>query len=74
MFGPSNADKQIMNQILYNAELLLNRDNQGILAELLKQGEGCHNTLWGPEFIMMSGKAFLNNVDQIIEIMVKCRK
>ena len=63
-----------MNQILFNAEMFLNRDNEGIIAELLKQEDGCHNTLWGPEFIMMNGKAFMNNADQVIEIMLKCRK
>ena len=62
-----------MNQILYNREMLLNRDNEGIIADLLKRQEGC-NTIWGPEYIMMNGKAFMDNADDIIEIMLKCRK
>ena len=62
-----------MNQILYDREMLLNRDNEGIIAELLNQKEGC-NTMWGQEYIMMNGKSFMSNADEIIEIMIKCRK
>ena len=62
-----------MNQILYNRELLLNRDNEGIIAELLNHDEG-YNTIWGQEYIMMNGTSFINNADSIIEIMIKCRK
>ena len=62
-----------MNQILYNREMLLNRDNEGIIADLLKRQEG-YNTIWGQEYIMMNGKAFMDNADAIIEIMLKCRK
>ena len=67
------SDDQLMNQILYNREMFLNRDNEGIIAELLRQKEG-YNTIWGQEFIMMNGASFMNNADNIIEIMVKCRK
>ena len=63
-----------MNVVLYNRDMLLNRDNEGIIAELLKKEEGCYNTLWGQEYLMMNDKPFMNNVDAIIEIMMKCRK
>ena len=62
-----------MNQILYDHDLLLNRDNEGIIAELLSQ-KGAYNTLWGHEYIMMNGRVFMDNSDAIIEIMMKCRK
>jgi len=62
-----------MNVIIYNREMLLNRDNEGIIAELLKKEDGSYNTLWGPEYIMMNGKLFMNNADAIIEIMMKCK-
>ena len=62
-----------MNVIIYNREMLLNRDNEGIIAELLKQENGSFNTLWGQEYIMMNGKLFVNNADAIIEIMMKCK-
>ena len=63
-----------MNQIFNYNEMLLNRDNEGIIAELLKQQDYC-NTLWGQEYIIMNSKSFMdNNLDEIIEIMMKCKK
>ena len=39
--------------------------------EILKN----YNTLWGLEYIIMNEKSFIeNNADEIIEMMVKCRK
>jgi len=61
-----------MNEILYNREMILTRDNEGIIAELLGQGEN-HNSLWGQEYIMMNEKSFMDNAEAIIEIMLKCR-
>ena len=61
-----------MNEILNNREMLLNRDNEGIIADLLKQNEN-HNSLWGQEYIMMNEKSFMDNAEAIIEIMIKCR-
>ena len=63
-----------MNQVFNYTEMLLNRDNEGIIAELLKQQENC-NTIWGQDYIIMNSKSFMdNNLDEIIEIMMKCRK
>ena len=62
-----------MNQILYGRDMLLNRDNEGIIAELLKQ-EGSYNTIWGEEYYIMNEKSFLdNNIDAIIDMMIKCK-
>jgi len=61
-----------MNQVLFNREMLLNRDNEGIIAELLKQ-QDCYNSIWGPEYIMMNGRPFIDNAEVIMEIMIKCR-
>ena len=61
-----------MNEIISYREMLLNRDNEGIIADLLKQGEN-HNSLWGQEYIMMNEKSFMDNADAIIEIMLKCK-
>ena len=63
-----------MNQVFNYNEMLISRDNEGIIAELLKQQENC-NVIWGQEYIIMNTKVFLdNNLDEIIEIMMKCRK
>jgi len=62
-----------MNEILYDREMLLNRNNNGLIAELLKQKEG-FNTLWGQEYLMMNGTLFMSKAEEIIEIMIKCRK
>jgi hypothetical protein len=62
-----------MNEILINREVLINSDNEGILKELLPRTES-YNTLWGPGYIIMSEKHFIeNNANEIIEIMVKAK-
>jgi len=63
-----------MNQILNNREMLLGHNNEGFITELLTQENGCYNTLWGQEYIMMNSSAFIKNAEEIIEIMVKCRR
>ena len=61
-----------MNQILHNRRLLLNYQDAGFIAELVNHDDGC-NTIWGQEYIMINGKSFMNNVEEIIKIMLKCR-
>jgi hypothetical protein len=62
-----------VNEVLTNREFLINRDNDGILKELLSYAES-FNTLWGPEYIIMNEKHFIeNNANEIIEIMVKSK-
>lgn len=62
-----------MNEVLYNRELLLNSDNEGILNELLSRAEN-YNVFWGSEYIIMNEKKFIeNHGDEIIEMMVKSR-
>jgi len=62
-----------MNEIPLYRELIINSDNEGILKELLAQRK-CYNSFWGPEFIIMNDKSFIEkNSDGIIEIMVKSR-
>ena len=63
-----------MNEIPVYRELLLNSDNEGILKELLAQRKSFYNFFWGPEYILMSEKSFIEkNSDNIIEIMIKSR-
>ena len=66
------ADKQVMNQILYNRGMPVNYNNVGIFADLLKRKEGV-NTIWGQEYFMMNGRSFMDNADKVIEIMMKCK-
>ena len=62
-----------MNEIPLYPELFLNSDNDGILKELLAQKRRC-NSFWGPEYIIMNEKSFIdNNSDEIIEVMIKSR-
>ena len=62
-----------MNEIPVYREMLLNSDNDGILKELLAQRNN-YNTFWGPEYIIMNERSFIeNNSDEIIEVMVKSR-
>jgi len=62
-----------MNEILLNGEMLINSDNDGILKNLLSHAEN-YNTLWGPEYLIMNEKNFIEtNADGIIEMMVKIR-
>jgi len=62
-----------MNEIPLYQELLINSDNEGILKELLTQGKN-YNSFWGPEYIIMNEKSFIdNNSEEIIEVMVKSR-
>ena len=64
-----------MNEIPVNRELLINSDNDGILKELLAQAKiKNYNFLWGPEYILMNEKSFIdNNSEKIIEMMIKSR-
>ena len=61
-----------MNQILHNRGMLLTYENEGFIAELMVQKDGV-NTIWGQEYIMMNGKSFMNNIEEIIKIMMKCK-
>ena len=62
-----------MNEIPLYRELMLNSDNDGILKELLTQRKS-YNCLWGPEYIMMNEKSFIeNNSEEIMDIMIKGR-
>ena len=62
-----------MNEILVYRDILLNSDNDGIIKELLAQNKN-YNTFWGAEYIIMNEKTFIdNNIDEIIELMVKSR-
>ena len=62
-----------MNEIPVYRELLLNSDNDGIIKELLAQAQSRkYNSFWGPEYIIMNEKSFIdNNAEKIIEMMVK---
>ena len=64
-----------MNEIPVNRELLINSDNDGILKELLAQAKiKSYNSLWGPEYLLMNEKSFIdNNSEKIIEVMIKSR-
>ena len=62
-----------MNEILTSRDILINSDNDGILKELLSQ-TGKHNALWGPEYIIMHDKNFIeNHANEIIDMMVKIK-
>jgi len=62
-----------MNEIPVYRDILLNSDNDGIIKELLAQNKN-YNTFWGAEYIIMNEKTFIdNNIDEIIELMVKSR-
>jgi hypothetical protein len=62
-----------MNEIPVYCDLLLNSDNEGIIKELLAQNRN-FNVFWGDEYIIMNEKSFIdNNLDEIIELMVKSR-
>ena len=62
-----------MNEIPVYREMLINSDNDGILKELLAQRKN-YNTFWGPEYIIMNERSFIeNNSEEIIEVMVKSR-
>ena len=63
----------MMNEILTKYEILINSDNDGILKELLSRTES-HNALWGPEYIIMGERHFIeNNAAEIMEIMIKAK-
>jgi len=62
-----------MNEIPVYFNILLNSDNEGIIKELLGQNKN-YNTFWGSEYIIMNEKTFIdNNVNEIIELMIKSR-
>ena len=62
-----------MNEIPIYRDILLNSDNEGIIKELLAQNKS-YNTFWGDEYIILNEKSFIdNNIDEIIELMVKSR-
>ena len=63
-----------MNEIPLYRELLINSDNDGILKELLAQQQKNYNSFWGPEYIILNERSFIeNNSEEIIEIMIKSR-
>ena len=62
-----------MNEVLINREVLINSGNDGILKDLLT-GKDCFNALWGPDYIIMYEKNFIeNNSGDIIEMMLRTR-
>ena len=62
-----------MKETLTNREYLIASGNYGILKDLLPHAEN-YNTLWGPEYIIMNEKNFIdNNANAIVEMMVKIR-
>ena len=62
-----------MNVIMMNGLFIIHSGNGGILKGRSLRVENC-NALWGPEYIIMGGKHFIeNNANDIIEIMVKAK-
>jgi len=62
-----------MNEIPVYRDILLNSDNDGIIKELLAQTKN-YNTFWGQEYIIMNEKTFIdNNLDELIDLMIKSR-
>ena len=64
-----------MNEIPAYSDLVINSDNDVILRELLDHAQNSsYNYFWGPEYIIMNEKSFIdNNSDHIIEVMIKSR-
>jgi hypothetical protein len=62
-----------MNEVPLYRELLINSDNDGILKDLLGQRKS-FNTFWGSDYIIMNEQTFIeNNLENIIEMMIKSR-
>ena len=63
-----------MNEILTYRELLSNSENYLLVKELLAHAQNrSYNSFWGPEYLIMNEKSFIeNNSEQIIEIMIQC--
>jgi hypothetical protein len=59
-----------MNEILLNREYFIHSDNGNSYKKHLPHLKN-YNALWGPEYLLMNEKNFIeNNADGIIEIMV----
>ena len=60
-----------MNVVLNNSYLLINPENEGVKKE---PRTGNHNTLWGIDYFIMNEQTFIeDNIEEIVEIMVKTR-
>ena len=60
-----------MNVVLNNSYLLINPENEGVKKE---PQTGNHNTLWGIDYFILNEQKFIeDNIEEIVEIMVKTR-
>jgi len=66
------ADKRVMSEIPYSRGILLNYGNEEVFSDLLKPKNN-FNTIWGQEYFLLNGKPLMNNADEIIDIMLRCK-